>query len=427
MRRAFVFTFCLSLLSTSIQASPWMEADDPFLRSDLQQLADTGLVLLPVNSFPFRWSLLADQFSRIDPQTLNAAQLQAYRNVQYRLDSERLGRGRSHLTLGWGSEGEAGLNGFGNSLHSKYLISASHEEVGNGYAVRLSGGYRQSDDGSDRWNYDGSYAAVGWQDLAVSVGALDHWWGPGWQQALAFGEQAKPLPAIALSYQNPAVGRLGSLLLESLLGKQDNDLDADKLWASRLAWRPLSWVQLGSSYKHWFGGNDQYTSQTDTVRSNGTWSADLRLASPLPGQGSGGLYGEIMTDRQTQQHYRLIGTDAAWQVAGQALRLVVEQQQSTGDDQVQPLWQHYAASISDAVEGKRLSAGGYLGFAGGQTLSLFWHHTSPSGSTAYDAQVVQVALPMLAGRVTTNLTHQNDETSTLNRWYGGVVYEFRFH
>lgn len=427
MRRSFVVTFCLSLLSVSLQASPWIEADDPFLRSDLQQLADSGLIRLPLNSFPLRWSLLADQFSRIDPETLNAAQLQAYRNVQYRLDSERLGRGRSHLTLGWGSEGQAGLNGFGDALRSKYLITASHEEVGNGYAVRLSGGYRQSDDGSDRWHYDGSYAAVGWQDFSVSIGALDHWWGPGWQQALAFGEQAKPLPAIALSYQNPAVGHVGSLFVETLLGKQDNDVEADKLWASRLAWRPLTWVQLGSSYKHWLGGDDRLKGQTGTDSGNGTWSADLRLASPLPAQGTGGLYGEVMADRQTEQRYRLVGVDAAWLLAGQSLRLVVEQQQSSGDDQVQPLWQHYDASISDAVLGKRFSTGGYLNFNGGQTLSLFWHHTSPADSDAYDAQVMQFALPMLAGRVTTNLTHQNSDSSTLNRWYGGVVYEFRFY
>src|SRR5574344_1901940 len=91
--RCYLWTAVGLFSCVSAQASPWIEANDPYLRSDLQLLADSGLLLRPFNAFPVRWSLLADQFAKLDPSAMTPAQLQAYRSVQYRLDSERLGRG----------------------------------------------------------------------------------------------------------------------------------------------------------------------------------------------------------------------------------------------------------------------------------------------------------------------------------------------
>ena len=420
--------------SLAASASPWVEADDPFLRSDLQYLADRGLIRVPLNTFPVRWSLLADQFSRLDPASLNSAEQSAYRHVQYRLDSERLGRGRSHLTLSWANDADVGQNGFGGSEHTEYGIRASHEIMENQFAMRLSSGYRQAVDSSDRWHFEDSYLAFGARDFTLSLGWLSRWWGPGWQQAFGFGQQAVSVPGLSLSYQHPTAGWLGSFWAETLMGKQDNQVDADYLWASRVALRPKSWLQLGSSYKQWLGGEDTLPGQSAaSEQGNGMWTLDMRLSAPLPWEGAGGLYGEYSHDRQTSVDYQLMGLDANWLLGRESLRLVAEVQESDpesttdADLSTQPLWLHKGNAIVDAVDGKRVSLGGYLQLHNDHTLSAFVHQNSPAKAERYQTLVAQYQLPVLAGRVTGNLTGSEDNAPTADRLSGGVVYEYRFN
>lgn len=436
MSRLVVSFLVLScgLCSLAASASPWVEADDPFLRSDLQYLADRGFIRLSLNTFPVRWSLLADQFSRLDPATLNSAEQSAYRHVQYRLDSERLGRGRSHLTLSWANDAAVGQNGFGGSEHTEYGIRASHEIMENQFAMRVSSGYRQAADSSDHWHFEDSYLAFGARDFTLSLGWLSRWWGPGWQQAFGFGQQAVSVPGLSLSYQHPTAGWLGSLWAETLVGKQDNQIDADYLWASRVALRPKSWLQLGSSYKQWLGGADTLPGQSATSeQSNGMWTLDMRLSAPLPWAGAGGLYGEYGHDRQTGVDYQLIGLDARWLLGRESLRLVAEAQESdpestsNADLGAQSLWQHKENVIVDAVDGKRVSLGGYLQLHNDHTLSAFVHQNSPAMAERYQTLVAQYRLPVFAGRVTGNLTGSEDNAPTADRLSGGVVYEYRFN
>ena len=413
--------------SVSVQASPWIEANDPYLRSDLQLLADSGLLLVPLNAFPVRWSLLADQFAALDPSTLSPAQLQAYRSVQYRLDSERLGRGRTHLTLSGASDADAGLQGFGGKSRTEYGITASHEEVADRWAGRLSAGYHQAEESDDHWHGEGSYLAWGGRDVAISAGWLERWWGPGWQQALAWGQEAKPLPGLSASYQHPHAGLLGSLWVETLLAKQDNPLDADKLWATRLVTRPTNWLQLGTSYKQWFGGSDA----ADPVladKSNGMWTLDGRLAMPLSASATGAVYSEYATDRQTDVSYRLLGGELRWQIGREAIHAVIEQQQGDDDrEQQQSLWLHKDQPMTDAIQGRRLTTGGYVQLHNDHAFALFWQQDALLNQESNDTWRGEYQLPAFAGRLKSQLAYRDQPAQDQDKVFGGLVYEYRFH
>ena len=151
MKNKFLLSLIIALSwLCQLRASPWVEADDPFLRSDIQFMTDSSLLLMPANTYPVRWSLFSDQFSQVDTQQLSKAEELAYHNVQYRLDSERLGRGRSHLTITGATDSQAGNNGFGGYLRTKAGISASHEIMEDQFAFRVASGYRQADAEDDR-------------------------------------------------------------------------------------------------------------------------------------------------------------------------------------------------------------------------------------------------------------------------------------
>ena len=48
-------------MSASVTAEPWVKPDDYGLRADIQQLADAGVILAPVTTYPLMWkSFIAD-------------------------------------------------------------------------------------------------------------------------------------------------------------------------------------------------------------------------------------------------------------------------------------------------------------------------------------------------------------------------------
>jgi len=419
----------------SAQASPWLEADDPFLRSDVQFLADRGLLVMPTNAFPIRWRLLANALSVIDVSRLSPAEALAYRHVQYRLDSDRLGRGSSHLRMSGASHADAGRQGFGWHPRTEYGIQASHEVLTEHYAIRLAAGYQQADDHDDRWDYQGSYLALGSGDLNLVVGWLDRWWGPGWQTALSLSEQAAPLPAVAVNYLAPDVPLLGSLWGESLVAKQDNAADNDLLWANRLVARPNSLVQLGLSYQNWFGGGDgsQLSQFADAVTDDnqlGRWSWDLRLAHGLPGGGSGGLYTQQAKTLAAGPDYQLWGADGQWLLDDIMVRFVLEYSQADGDTptaEQQEQLQHKGYAIADCPDGKRWHLGTYLQLPNDHQVSLFWQTVRDSDTLPGDSWTAQYVLPALAGRLTFNLSGFEHQTTDEDRISAGLVYEYRFH
>jgi hypothetical protein len=434
LRRNYLLVFLTGYLtSIQVNASPWVEADDPFLRSDVQFMADSKLLLMPTNTYPIRWSLFSDQFSNIDIQYLSKAEELSYRNVQYRLDSERLGRGRSHLTLSGATDAQAGNAGFGGYSRTKVGINASHEILEDQFAFRIASGYRQAADSSDRWNFDNSYFAVASHDISFSVGLLERWWGPGWQHSSGIAQQSYPLPAFSASYEQPDTPIIGALWFETLIAKQDSDAANDYLSASRLALRPISYIQLGATYKSWFGGDSSASKAAEwfdaaiSNSDNGLYSLDARISSRLPWQGAGGIYGEQGQARDSSLKYQMIGTDAQWLLGKQSMRGVIEyaaQQDTVSEFYLQTL-QHKRTSIISIPADRELSIGSYWQFSTDQQLSLFWHKTEIENQSVHRV-TSQFKQPAFAGLVVLNIESMNGEIVGQDRNKFGINYEYRF-
>lgn len=415
------------------QASPWVEADDPFLRSDIQFITDSGLLLMPANTYPVRWSLFSDQFSQVDTQQLTKAEDLAYRNVQYRLDSERLGRGRSHLTMMGATDSQSGDNGFGGFQRAKTSIQASHEIIEEQFAFRVASGYRQTQLDGNHWYYDNSYFAVASHDISLSIGWLERWWGPGWQHSSGIAQHSYPLPALSFSYQQPKIPLLGALWFESLIAKQDNEVSYDYLSATRLALRPGSFLQMGLIHKSWFGHDgsvskvEEWSNAIATDNDNALYSADARISSRLPFDGAGGVYGEFGRTKDQSLSYNMAGLDAQWLIAKQSMRGVVEfaQQKETMSSFYQQALSHKKTSIISMPAEKELSIGTYWQFSTDQQLALFWHHTSLNKDT-FHRITTQFKQPALGGLITFNLTVMNQDVSDQDRNNFGINYDYRF-
>ncbi|MDH5882407.1 hypothetical protein [Vibrio aestuarianus] len=60
--KSLVVLLGLGAICRQAFASPWLEASDPFVRSDLTALSDSGAINSPTNHFPMLWSMLVVLF-----------------------------------------------------------------------------------------------------------------------------------------------------------------------------------------------------------------------------------------------------------------------------------------------------------------------------------------------------------------------------
>lgn len=417
----------------TLRASPWVEADDPFLRSDIEFMADSGLLLMPLNTYPVRWSLFSDQFSQIDMHRLSKAENLAFRNVHYRLNSERTGRGRNHLTITGATDEQTGNNGFGGYQRTKIGINASHEVSENQFAFRVASGYRQASSHEDQWNFDKSYFAIASHDISINIGWLERWWGPGWQHSSGLAQHAYPLPALALSYQQPRLPLLGALWFETLVAKQDNDIANDYLSASRFSLRPNATLQLGATYKSWFGQDaslnkaQEWLYAISNENGNGLYSIDARISSRLPWQGAGGIYGEQGRTDDDSLQYDMVGSDAQWLLGKQSMRAVIEyaKQEEVSSDFYRQSVIHKKAGIISIPAETELSIGTYWQFSTDQQLALFWHDTELDTGRVQRV-TTQFKQPALAGLITLNMSILDQEIADQDRNNFGINYEYRF-
>ncbi|AZL83739.1 hypothetical protein EIJ81_02840 [Aliivibrio salmonicida] len=97
---------------------PWLEANDPFLRSSLQVLSDSGVISSPTNQYPLRWSLFGDDIINNDTSHDLSVTL-AQREVRYSMNSAKLNRGQSSAKFVASNE-EAPSTGFGQFSKDKW-------------------------------------------------------------------------------------------------------------------------------------------------------------------------------------------------------------------------------------------------------------------------------------------------------------------
>lgn len=70
-------------MNTYVYSSPWIEANDPFLRSSMLALSDGGVLNGVTSTFPLRWSSIADGDHVIEPSGYLDAEL-GHLNYAYR-------------------------------------------------------------------------------------------------------------------------------------------------------------------------------------------------------------------------------------------------------------------------------------------------------------------------------------------------------
>ncbi|MGK0515844.1 MAG: hypothetical protein ACI9W0_002275, partial [Gammaproteobacteria bacterium] len=75
-------------MSASVNAEPWVKPDDYGLRADIQQLADAGVILAPVTTYPLMWKSFISDLQSMPLEQLSPSLQDALLRVKHRYKSE---------------------------------------------------------------------------------------------------------------------------------------------------------------------------------------------------------------------------------------------------------------------------------------------------------------------------------------------------
>lgn len=264
------------------QASPWIDADDAYLRASIQTLADGGHLRGVVNTYPLMWSGIARDLKRVDYASLDAQERFAFLRLRAALEYAQ-GSEATGIKFSASSEKDKHTSSFANSHreHGAFRVSRS---FGNEFtAGRIRTTFRTGIEDNKDFVLDGSYLATTLGNWALSVDQMPVWWGPGQDSALVLSTNARPVQALRVNRLRDDASELAGLNLlgnwhaTAFVGRtQRAGAQGDaRMSGARLTARPLPVMELGASYTSQWDGDDY------SGRFNQVVGVDARLRLPF--------------------------------------------------------------------------------------------------------------------------------------------------
>ncbi|QIR15952.1 capsule assembly Wzi family protein [Shewanella aestuarii] len=252
------------LKTTSSLAAPWVDTSDIYLRSDIQALADAGVITVPINTFPLMWSGIGANLAEAEPSLMSVDLVDAFARVNFYFQNavQNKGNARGKATV---ATDEARFQHFGSDYRDKGELNASYEYTGErvAYKVSASGNYDPQDEKTFR--LDDSYFAVVLGNWVITAGTLEQWWGPGFDSSLHKSNNARPMPSLMVSrnnvqaFETPMLSWLGPWSLTGGISIMEKERFAPHalLWNLRGAIKPLKQLEVGLSWTAQFCGEGQ--------------------------------------------------------------------------------------------------------------------------------------------------------------------------
>lgn len=254
------FKLCLALgmaaaFAGAANASPWAEAGDRQLRSDIELLAQYGLIRGPITAWPLPWAQISSRLHDDPGRPLPAHIRLALARVKAKMPSEDdIGRPRLGIDARGASRAKIGRD-FGDAARHKADVTASAEVNLSAASARVAVGYLGDDD-DGKLVLDGSYLAFALGNWAIYGGWLDHWWGPGWSSSLIMSTNARPAPRVGLMRLDPRpfgtkwLSWLGPWQFNVFLGRLDDNerIIRDPYFVGmRFSFSPIDNLDIGLS------------------------------------------------------------------------------------------------------------------------------------------------------------------------------------
>lgn len=254
-----MFCFC----QASVNAAPWIDANSPFLRADIQLLADKGIIKAPINRWPIMWSDIAKGIKKIEFTSLP----EPYRTSALRLSFyyKQAQKSSTQVTL-LAATDTPSFKKFGDKQQEQGEIHISREFIGKNWAANIQTQHISDPYDNKSFRLDGSYIAYKLGNWNITAGAISRWEGPGWDTALLQSNNARPIPGISLNrinsnaFKTPWLSWIGTWSFSAFLGQLEDSgrsIPNTLLWQNRLSVKPFEQFEIGFSRSTMWGGDSR--------------------------------------------------------------------------------------------------------------------------------------------------------------------------
>lgn len=249
---------CLN--SFSALAAPWLEPGDARARFAAQKLADHGEMNRGVTTWPLMWGAVeSSSGSASTAHEASSALAAAYLRFEMEEQANPGFRGEFNLNA---QTDIPGITGFGSNSLAKAGTSVNLQWQGEAWALGLKPAYAHDPDDDEEIRLDGSYLAGTLGNWVLGAGAIDRWWGPGWQSSLILSNNARPIPSVWMNRKDTRAPEsswlswLGPWDFTVLAGQYESDraVSDAKLIGMRFTFRPMDGLDIGFSRAIMFGG-----------------------------------------------------------------------------------------------------------------------------------------------------------------------------
>jgi hypothetical protein len=283
------------LTMTAAHADPWMAPGDEALRSDIELLADAGILRGPVTTWPISWPDVARDVLAAEETGLVESTVRALMRVRR--------RARSESSVGFAGMGERVRGAYEPSTLRDFVDTPREEGelgmraswLGDHFAVNLQGSYVANPDDGKEFRADGSYIGFNFGNFMLSAGFMERWWGPGWDGSLILSTNARPIPSMTLerNYTDPFKPKwlswIGPWRASIAMGRAESEgvpVTDVRFFAARINFKPRPWLEFGlTRTAQWCGGDRpcDWGTFTDMVLGNDNQAADGGMTEDQPG------------------------------------------------------------------------------------------------------------------------------------------------
>ena len=231
----------------------WAEVGDGRFRSDIELLADSGVVDLPLNDWPIPIADIDRVMSKVDREKLRAPALRAaYDRIESAIrPTNENGLHVAEVDLAAGHPSL--LRDYDTPAREDGDLSAEVVDYGYRWAAELNFTYAVDPRDGQPFRMDDSNLTVRFGNWLLSLNTLDKWWGPSYETSLILSDNARPMPAIELDRATSApidlpvlrwLGPWRFIMYFAAAEGHRPDVDDSLFFGNRISWRPLRFLEI---------------------------------------------------------------------------------------------------------------------------------------------------------------------------------------
>ena len=261
LRNRLLLLFILILFSNQsneLHASPWAIPGDLVLRHDIQILVDSGVINIPITTWPLAWGDIAYNLSKTEKE-MTTFELASFQRIKEALLEEEIGGISANTSLKFAKNPET-FTSFNDSVGAPSEIEGESRYLTKNIAINL-----HIKKARGKTVLDESYIAVALGDYSITLGSKKNWWGPGWGGSLMLSTNARPMSGLSIDrnfsdpFQSKLLSWIGPWDLSILVGELEHSrARSDALFFGlRVGFRPLSNLEYGFSRTSLFCGENK--------------------------------------------------------------------------------------------------------------------------------------------------------------------------